>query len=81
MFSTPTYSAIRLHFVDFDLINEETSKEKRTRCFGDTLTITEDPNKNMLSAGLGPQAVYNGGANPNIYMVILLRITVIIIPS
>lgn len=69
VFRSTSGSSIKLHFVDFDLTDEETPKSTRSKCTGDTLRISEDPSKSLLSTEMGPSTVYNGGGNINIHLV------------
>ncbi|CAG9816798.1 unnamed protein product [Phaedon cochleariae] len=60
--STPNmFDRISLHFIEFDLTNGN-KKEELYRCTGDNIQIYEDPHSKMISEGLGPNTVYNGGS-------------------
>ncbi|XP_018577861.1 cubilin-like [Anoplophora glabripennis] len=50
---------IELHFSDFNLTGSGDYFITDNRCDDDRLEISEDPNRQIITEGFGPQAVYN----------------------
>lgn len=61
VFKSTETSSLRLHFVDFELTNEERPTQMRHECTGDTITLIGDINNNYLDTDLGPSTVYSKG--------------------
>lgn len=50
---------IELHFRDFNLTGSSDYFITDNKCDDDRLEISEDPNRQIITEGFGPQAVYN----------------------